>query len=178
MALAMFNTPFPLMGRRLAHPAASWDTGFHSVFGDFDRHFAETEQRMNQMRDQLDIEAQEGAQGHSYSFSSSTYRSGDAAPVTKSSEEYCSGGKSMKRTVRSVGDQMIEETVRGNETSRTLTNLNEDELAQFEERVRTARHPKWLETRKPELEAPRAPPFSPQADLPAALEQDIQRLQQ
>merc|ERR1712159_886971 len=133
-------------------PRLPWGTGFHSVFGDFDRHFAESEQRMNEFKKQMEVDsAQEGAQ--CYSFSSSSFRSGDSAPVTHSSEEYrVAGGQSMKRTIRSVGDQTVEETVKDGETSRTLTNLNESELAQFEEHLKTARRPMWFETRTPELE--------------------------
>merc|ERR1712093_29505 len=176
MDLVYPNTAFPFMSRRLARPAAAWGTGFRSVFGDFDRHFAEMEQRMTELKTEVD--PHKGAQGHSYSFSSSTIRSGDNAPVTQSSEEYrVAGGQHMKRTTRSVGDQMVEDTVKDGETSRTLTNLNEAELAQFEEHISTARHPMW-HTHAPELEAPRAPPSTPQAELPAALEQDIQRMQQ
>merc|ERR1712159_151704 len=178
MDLVYPNTAFPFMSRRLARPATAWGTGFHSVFGDFDRHFAEMEQRMTELKTEVD--PHKGAQGHSYSFSSSTIRSGDNAPVTQSSEEYrVAGGQHMKRTTRSVGTAVVEETVKDGETSRTLTNLNEGELAQFEEHLKTARRPMWFETRTPELEeAPRAPPSTPQAELPAALEQDIQRMQQ
>merc|ERR1712146_257495 len=162
MALAMFDTTFPRMGRRM---------GPRMGFADFDRTFADMEARRQDFMNQMEVDgAVDGAQ--CYSSYSSTFRSGDNAPVTHSQESYrVAGGTTVSRSIRRVGDKMVEETIRDGETHRTLQNLSEDELAQFEAQHQAAQHPRWLE-------APQAPPASPQAALPAALESDLQRLKQ
>merc|ERR1712164_9341 len=160
MALAMFDTTFPSMGPRMG-------------FADFDRSFADMETRRQEFLNQMEVGgAEDGAT--QFSSYSSTFRSGDDAPVTHSQESYrVAGGTTVSRSRRSVGDKVVEETVRDGETHRTLHNLSEDELAKFEATVaeRAAQRPRWLA-------APQAPPASPQAALPAALESDLQRLQQ
>merc|ERR1711907_836049 len=165
MALTLFDT-FPAFSRRLATPR-----GFGFPQFDFDRAFAETEQRRQSFLSNMEVDAESnGAQ--SYSYSSSTFRSGNNAPVTQSSEQYVAGGTSISRSRRSVGDQAIEETVRNGESTRTLHNITEDELSQLEAKIaehRTIRSPSMLA----------APPeTSTQAGLPAALQQDLARLKQ
>merc|ERR1712146_205421 len=157
MALNMFmNDAFPVFGRRL----------------DFERAFAETEQRRSDFLSKMEVDPASNGAAQCYSYSSSTFRSGDNAPVTQSSEEYrVAGGTTVSRTRRSVGDQSVEETMKNGETTRTLHNLTEDELAQLEAKVaeHTTRHPNMLKA---------APSTSPEAELPAALQQDLARLKQ
>merc|ERR1712146_289719 len=171
MALAMFDN-FPAFGRTMAAHRGFFVA--RNMFEGFDRAFAETEQRRSEFLSSMEVDpAQSGAQ--CYSYSSSTFRSGNDAPITHSSEQYrVNGGTSVSRARRSVGDQVVEETMKDGETTRTLQNLTEDELALFETKIaqHTARSPSMLQA------PPSTPVDSTQAGLPAALQQDLDRLKQ
>merc|ERR1712146_634006 len=103
MALNMFmNDAFPVFGRRLATPR------FFGPRFDFERAFAETEQRRSDFLSKMEVDPASNGAAQCYSYSSSTFRSGDNAPVTQSSEEYrVAGGTTVSRTRRSVGSSCI-----------------------------------------------------------------------
>merc|ERR1719408_663450 len=76
------------------------------------------------------------ATGGSYSYSSRSVQWGNEPIVTQCSESFQGAdGQTKSRMHRSIGDQVVEETANGEETHRTLTNVNEDELGRFEKQV-------------------------------------------
>merc|ERR1712159_215247 len=92
MALTLFDT-FPAFSRRLATPR-----GFRFPQFDFDRAFHETEQRRQSFLSNMEVDAESNG-AHSYSYSSSTFRSGNSAPVTQSSEQHARGSAQHARDV-------------------------------------------------------------------------------
>merc|ERR1712225_233738 len=91
---------------------------------------AQREKFLNELNEQGDGMSQ------SYSFSSSTVQHGDSAPVVQRREELrMSDGNVISRSRKSVGDQSVETTLRGGETTRTLTNIAEDEVERFEQTI-------------------------------------------
>merc|ERR1712178_273549 len=72
----------------------------------------------------------------SFSYSSSTFRRSGGEPVTRRTETFRGAdGQIFSRTDKSIGDKSIVETVKGDETSRTLHNLSEGELDCFNKTV-------------------------------------------
>merc|ERR1712225_3696 len=127
---------------------------------------AQREKFLNEMNEQNE---QGDGMSQSYSFSSSTVQHGDSAPVVQRREELrMSDGNVISRSRKSVGDQSVETTLRGGETTRTLTNIAEDEVERFEQTISERQHA-WS-------------PFTAQnntaAALTAPLENDLARIQQ
>merc|ERR1711959_649819 len=150
MALALFdNALFPSMGR----------LSRGGLFSSFDRMMAETTRRQQQLLSDMNVDVPEGATQH-FSYSSSTIQRGDAAPVTQRTERWSGGAdaESVTRTYRAIGDQVVEETIKGGETTRNLHNLNENELPAFEKAVaaRAARSA-LLSVRNASSQMPRMP---------------------
>merc|ERR1712159_726148 len=174
MALSLFNpTFFPAYGHRAASPLARLDDMFGGA-ARFDGMFAEADARRRAFLSEMDVDNNEAPSSQCYSFSSSSYQTSGEAPVTQCKEEYStSDGDVVSRVHKSIGDKTVEETIKGGETKRTLTNVAEEDLAQFEQAISQHRH------RLPQRQMPGklalADTLAP--SLPAALSDDIARLQ-
>merc|ERR1711988_243041 len=185
MALSLFNTAmFPSLERRMAthHPRL-----LENVFGSGNRLFSDIDSTWRYMASDLDsrrqtflaemdIEASaeqglrqrqgHGPYSHSYSYSSSTIQHGDGAPMTRIAESFKnSSGQHFSKRVQSMGEKVVEETIKNGETTHTLTNVSEAELEDFNKGFATQPliHNEMLEKR---------------AELPAALETDLAKMQQ
>lgn len=143
------------------------------LFTESNRMFEEAEHRRTSFLKDMEVSTEaNGTQ--CWSYSSSSFRSGNSEPVTQRTESFRGpDGNAVSRTFRSIGDKTVEETVKGDETTRSLHNLNESELQAFDEQI--ASHKSNLGS----FFAPRALTQQPghvqesQAALPAALEQDL-----
>merc|ERR1712146_774130 len=127
--LSLFNQgPFPSM----APLSRSMIPAFHST-----RIFQDIDARRSDFLSDMQIQSSDAPNtSQSYSYSSSTVQHGDNAPVTQRREEYRTGdGEVISRSRKSVGDQSVEEILKGGETTRTLTNISEDDLERFEQSV-------------------------------------------
>merc|ERR1711998_709032 len=142
MALSLFgNSPFfhPQRFAPRSSLFAEMDSMLHnqhSMFGSFNHH-----------RDKFlsDMEVEAGNGSHSFSYTSSSIQTGEM----------------VERTSRSVGDRSVQEVVRGGNTTRTLTNVGEEELEAFDAEVEQRRRSPYM------FNAPQ------QTELPASLEQDL-----
>merc|ERR1711939_67498 len=153
MALAMLdNALFPAFGR-LARP---------SLFSRSNDLFADMSTRREAFLREMDADLPEGTQ--SYSYSSSTFRIGDSEPVTHKTEEWRTNDEHVSRSHRAIGDKVVEEVIKNGETNRTLHNLNESELQDFDQQIasKQANFGSFAPTQKPML---------------PALEADLKRLQ-
>merc|ERR1711959_131909 len=177
MALSLFNTSlFPSLERRMAQPRMM--DSFLSRNNMFADSFAEMDARRASFLSDMQIdedmqhssEQRQGPYSQCYSYSSSTTQRGDEAPVTHSQESFRnSAGQHVSKRIQSMGDKMVEETVlKDGETTRTMKNLSEAELAEFNDTF-SQQHPipalahDWKQR---------------QAELPAALEADLAKMQQ
>merc|ERR1712107_949581 len=146
MALSLFNpTFFPAFGHRAASPLARLDDLFGGA-ARFGGMFAEADARRRAFLSEMDVDNNEAPSSQCYSFSSSSYQ---------------------------TSDETVEETIKGGETKRTLTNVAEEDLAQFEQAISQHRH------RLPQRQMPGKLALSDTLapSLPAALSDDIARLQ-
>merc|ERR1712138_265328 len=115
--------------------------------------------------------------------SSSTWamvRHGDGDAVTHQSEQFHGpNGQVLGRTKRQIGDRMVEETRKGDETTRTLTGLTEGELEHFHAQHREQASTGWFNARGfPVLTDRNTNSGEPRTAHQQALEGDLQRVQQ
>merc|ERR1712225_58486 len=122
--------------------------------------------------------AQQGSR--SYSYSSTMVRHGDGDAVTHQSEQFHGpNGQVLGRTKRQIGDRMVEETRKGDETTRTLTGLTEGELEHFHDQHREQASMGWFNARGfPVLTDRNTNSGEPRTAHQQALEGDLQRVQQ
>merc|ERR1712159_479117 len=183
MALSLFNTSlFPALERRMAQPRMVDSFLNNNMFADFGSSFAEMDARRAAFLSDMQIdedmnhssEQQQGPYSQCYSYSSSTTQRGDGAPVTHSQESFrTSGGQQASKRIQSMGDKMVEETVKDGETTRTLKNLSEAELAEFNDTF-SQQHPiPALAHDWKQMQAQLR-----QVELPGALEADLAKMQQ
>merc|ERR1712159_477992 len=108
--------------------------------------------------------AQQGSGSRSYSYSSTTVRHGD--------------GDVLGRSKRQIGDRVVEETRKGDETTRTLTNITEDELEHFDTQHREQASMGWFNARGFPVLTDRNTNSGEARAAQQALEGDLQRVQQ
>merc|ERR1712159_372989 len=141
------------------------------------RLFKQMDQQRAGFLQDMDTEPAEPEQGkpfaQSYSFSSFTSNPTGEVVTQRSETFQSSAGQKLSRSHRSIGQgesaKAIEETTKGEEQTRTLHNMEEHDLEAFNQQHATAL--RWQPFRALE---PRAE--QPKHALPAALEQDIDRV--
>merc|ERR1712093_126510 len=180
MALSLFETSlFPAL-ERVARPHITGSffsqNNNNNIFANFRNTFSEMEARRSsflsdiQSNEDIISEQQQAPYSQCYSYSRSYTRRGDEAPIPHSQESFRnSAGQHASKRIQSMGDKMVEETVlKDGETTRTMKNLSEAELAEFNDTF-SQQHPipalahDWKQR---------------QAELPAALEADLAKMQQ
>merc|ERR1711907_376887 len=170
MALMMF----PSLERRMAAHPRMIDNFFRggNLFAEMDSTWrnmtSDLDSRRQTFLSEMDIDevpAQQGPYSHSYCYSSSTIQRGDGQPVTRSVESFRnSSGQQVSKHMQSMGDKVVEETVKNGETTRTLTNLSEAELEDFNKSMAFSEPLMYRNEMRQEKE------------LPAALEADLTKM--
>merc|ERR1712159_3668 len=137
------------------------------VFDDMDRMFAEADARQEQFLNEMGA-AEPSGYSRSFSYSSRSVQANGEPTVVERSEQYRGAdGEVMRRTVKTLGDKTVEETVKGGETQRMLHNLTEEELEGFHAGIQAGFTRPFGAT----LEAPEP------AALPDALQRDLESIQ-
>merc|ERR1719207_146299 len=141
MALTMFNMHNSLF------PSDSGFGGFRRM----DRLFKQMDQQRAGFLQDMDTEPAEPEQGkpfaQSYSFSSFTSNTNGEVVTQRSENFQSSAGQKLSRSHRSIGQgesaKAIEETMKGEEQTRTLHNMEEQDLQAFNQQ-----HAAWLDLSK------------------------------
>merc|ERR1719267_181789 len=172
MALAMFNmhnSLFPSMH----------DDGFTPFPGI--RRIDRLVEHMNEQRagflQEMDTEPAAPEQGkpfaQSYSFTSFTSNTNGEVVTQRSENFQSSAGEKLSRSRRAIGQgesaKAIEETMKGEEQTRTLHNMEEQDLQAFNQQHAARLHWQPFHALEPRAEQPKHA-------LHAALEQDIDRV--
>merc|ERR1712054_474676 len=185
MALSLFDSVFFPMSRA-ARPSLGHMLSPRGAF--FDNNlFAEMDERRNQFLQDMNHlpEATDGKPGYSrsFSYSSSTFKNAGSEPVSQRTESFrASDGQSFSRSIRSVGNQSVEETVKGDETTRTLHNIEEGDLEGINQTVEqhTSQSPfqRFGQLLSEDKTVPALQATSTSTELPAALQADLTKLKQ
>merc|ERR1719399_509761 len=190
MALSLFDSAFfpmsrvtrPSLGRMLAPRGTLFD---NNLFEAMDGRHA--------FLKGMNHTSEDGKPGHthSFSYSSSTFKSAGSEPVSRRTETFRgSDGQTFSRSVQSVGEKSVEEIIKGGETTRKLHNLEVGDLESFNQTFEQhSSH--WPFSRSnqrhtthtaPALKAAptsaEAAPATPAAALPTALLDDLSKVKQ
>merc|ERR1711904_296255 len=159
MALSLFDNP-PFFHPHGLAPRSSLFTEMDSMLHNHHSMFGSFNHRRDKFLSDMEVEAPDN-RPHSFSYTSSSVKTGNGDAVVRKSERYhdAQSGEMVERTSRSVGDRSVQEVGRGGNTTRTLTNIGEDELEAFDAEVEQRRRSLFA--------APQ------QLELPPALEQDL-----
>merc|ERR1712054_719081 len=173
MALSLFDSVFFPMSRA-ARPSLGHMLSPRGAFLD-NNLFAEMDERRNQFLQDMNHlpEATAGKPGYSrsFSYSSSTFKNAGSEPVSQRTESFrASDGQSFSRSIRSVGNQSVEETVKGDETTRTLQTV--------EQHTSQSPFQRFGQLLSEDKTVPALQATSTSTELPAALQADLTKLKQ
>merc|ERR1712100_242344 len=170
MALTMFNMHNSLF------PSEAGFGGFQG-FRRMDRLMEQMDRQRAEFLQDMDPEPAAPEQGkpfaQSYSFSSFTSNTNGEVVTHRSENFQSSAGEKLSRSRRAIGQgesaKAIEETMKGEEQTRTLHNMEEQDVQAFNQQHAARLHWQPFHALEPRAEQPKHA-------LHAALEQDIDRV--